>query len=76
MRQWYSDGLENRFPSGFPGSIPGLGVRQNCIFQRLANKRVFDYAKMCHAWRERLTFINHIVMIIVFKRYGLGAFVH
>src|SRR3989344_8958071 len=26
MRQWYSDGLENRFPSGYPGSIPGLGV--------------------------------------------------
>ncbi len=26
MAQWYCAGLENRFPRGFPGSIPGLGV--------------------------------------------------
>lgn len=29
VRQWYSDGLENRFPSGYPGSIPGSGVHKN-----------------------------------------------
>ncbi len=26
MAQWYCAGLENRFPHGYPGSIPGLGV--------------------------------------------------
>lgn len=26
MAQWYCAGLENQFPSGYPGSIPGVGV--------------------------------------------------
>ncbi len=26
MAQWYGVGLENLFPKGFPGSIPGRGV--------------------------------------------------
>lgn len=37
MPQWYWDGLENRFPSGYPGSIPGVGVlhHQNNILNVL-----------------------------------------
>ncbi len=36
MGQWYSDSLENCFPSGYPGSIPGSGV-----FMEIVSKQEF-----------------------------------
>ena len=46
MAQWYCVGLENRFPYGFPGSIPGSDVYMETIIsisdeQITGNKLVF-----------------------------------
>lgn len=31
--QWYSGSLENCFPSGYPGSIPGVGVFKKKVYK-------------------------------------------
>lgn len=35
MAQWYCAGLENQFPSGYPGSIPGVGVLEEFNFPQM-----------------------------------------
>jgi len=45
MRQWYSACLENRFPQGSPGSIPGVGVfmKKGKTMIKLLNLNLWNY---------------------------------
>ena len=40
MAQWNCAGLENPFPQGFPGSIPGSGVTRNRSTHRVKDTLV------------------------------------
>ena len=37
MAQWYGAGLESLIPKGYPGSIPGAGVKIKGYNQKLLN---------------------------------------